>query len=114
MGAYSGPATYEATKRFLQEHGKLDAIYNVAGGNEGLAAALREHGLVGRTVYITHEVNRITEPLLRSDTIDYLLTQDLRLLLRTAVERLRAAGEGIAARGQSIIPIETYSRYSLY
>jgi LacI family transcriptional regulator len=113
-GADSGAATYEATKRFLQEHGKLDAIYNVAGGNEGLAAALREHGLVGRTVYITHEVNRITEPLLRSDTIDYLLTQDLRLLLRTAVERLRAAGEGIAARGQSIIPIETYSRYSLY
>ena len=113
-GADSGAATYEATMRFLQEHRKLDAIYNVAGGNEGLAAALREHDLVGRTVYITHEVNRITEPLLRADTIDYLLTQDLRLLLRTAVERLRAAGDGLGVPSQSIIPIETYSRYSLY
>ncbi|SOE66546.1 ABC-type sugar transport system, substrate-binding protein, contains N-terminal xre family HTH domain [Burkholderia sp. OK233] len=113
-GADSGAATYEATTRFLEEHGKLDAIYNVAGGNEGLATALREHDLVGRTVYITHEVNRITEPLLRSDTIDYLLTQDLRLLLRTAVEQLRAAREGSGVPAQAIIPIETYSRYSLY
>jgi LacI family transcriptional regulator len=113
-GADSGPATYEATKRFLDEHGKLDGIYNVAGGNEGLAAALRDHGLAGRTLFVTHEVNRITEPLLRSDAIDYLLTQDLRLLLRTAVEHLRLACDGAKTPAQALIPIETYSRYSLY
>ncbi|TKC87890.1 LacI family transcriptional regulator [Trinickia terrae] len=113
-GADSGAATYEATKRFLEQHRKLDGIYNVAGGNEGLAAALHEYGLTGRTLYVTHEVNRITEPLLRSDAIDYLLTQDLRLLLRTAVENLKAAREGAAVPAQAIVPIETYSRYSLY
>jgi LacI family transcriptional regulator len=113
-GADSGAATYEATTRFLDEHRKLDGIYNVAGGNEGLAAVLREHSLSGRTIYVTHEVNRITEPLLRSDAIDYPLTQDLRLLLRTAVEHLRGAREGQAVPAQAIIPIETYSRYSLY
>jgi LacI family transcriptional regulator len=112
-GADSGAATYEATKRFLDEHGKLDGIYNVAGGNEGLAAALREHRLTGSTLYVTHEVNRITEPLLRSDAIDYLLTQDLRLLLRTALENLKSAREGAIVPAQAIIPIETYSRYSL-
>ncbi|MGF6776997.1 ABC-type sugar transport system substrate-binding protein [Paraburkholderia sp. GAS334] len=37
-GADSGAATYEATMRFLDEHEKLDSIFNVAGGNEGLAA----------------------------------------------------------------------------
>ena len=113
-GADSGAATYEATTRFLKAHGKLDGIYNVAGGNEGLAAALREHDLTGRTLYVTHEVNRITEPLLRSDAIDYLLTQDMRLMLRTAVDHLKAAREGAAVPSQAIIPIETYSRYSLY
>jgi LacI family transcriptional regulator len=113
-GADSGAATYEATTRFLKAHGKLDGIYNVAGGNEGLAAALREHNLTGRTLYVTHEVNRITEPLLRSDAIDYLLTQDMRLMLRTAVDHLKAAREGAAVPSQAIIPIETYSRYSLY
>ncbi|CAG9242251.1 substrate-binding domain-containing protein [Paraburkholderia caribensis] len=113
-GADSGAATYEATTRFLKAHGKLDGIYNVAGGNEGLAAALGEHNLTGRTLYVTHEVNRITEPLLRSDAIDYLLTQDMRLMLRTAVDHLKAAREGAAVPSQAIIPIETYSRYSLY
>ena len=113
-GADSGAATYEATTRFLKPHGKLDGIYNVAGGNEGLAAALREHNLTGRTLYVTHEVNRITEPLLRSNAIDYLLTQDMRLMLRTAVDHLKAAREGAAVPSQAIIPIETYSRYSLY
>ncbi|WP_109483389.1 LacI family DNA-binding transcriptional regulator [Paraburkholderia sp. C35] len=113
-GADSGAATYEATTRFLKAHGKLDGIYNVAGGNEGLAAALREHGLTGRTLYVTHEVNRITEPLLRTDAIDYLLTQDVRLMLRTTVDHLKAAREGAAVPSQAIIPIETYSRYSLY
>jgi LacI family transcriptional regulator len=112
-GADSGAATYEATRRFLAEHGKLDGIYNVAGGNEGLAAALREYDLAGRTIYVTHEVNRVTEPLLRADAIDYLLTQDLRLMLRTAVEHLRNACESQVVPSQAIIPIETYSRYSL-
>jgi LacI family transcriptional regulator len=113
-GADSGTATYEATRHFLDEHRRLDGIYNVAGGNEGLAAALREYALTGKTFYVTHEVNRITEPLLRSDVIDYLLTQDLRLLLRTAVENLKSASAGAATPAQAIIPIETYSRYSLY
>lgn len=112
-GADSGAATYEATMRCLQAHGKLDAIYNVAGGNEGLAAALRDSKLTEHTVYVTHEVNRVTEPLLRSDVIDYLLTQDLRLLLRKAVENLKAAREGTAVPAQVITPIEIYCRYSL-
>ncbi|WP_118180076.1 LacI family DNA-binding transcriptional regulator [Paraburkholderia phosphatilytica] len=113
-GADSGAATYEATRRFMEQHGPLDGIYNVAGGNEGLAAALREKHLAGKTLYVTHEVNRVTEPLLRSDVIDYLLTQDLKLLLKTAVENLTAVSDGLQAPAQAIIPIETYSRYSLY
>lgn len=112
-GADSGAATYEATMRCLEAHGKLDAIYNVAGGNEGLAAALRDSKLTEHIVYVTHEVNRVTEPLLRSDVIDYLLTQDLRLLLRKAVENLKAAREGAAVPAQAITPIEIYCRYSL-
>jgi LacI family transcriptional regulator len=112
-GADSGAATFEATRRFLEAHGELAGIYNVAGGNEGLAAALREHGLVGRTLYVTHEVNRITEPLLRSEVIDYLLTQDLPLLVSTTVEQLSAVCETRRAQMQAILPIETYSKYSL-
>ncbi|HKT94638.1 MAG TPA: LacI family DNA-binding transcriptional regulator [Paraburkholderia sp.] len=112
-GADSGAATYEATRRCMETHGALDGIYNVAGGNEGLAAALCERGLAGRTLYVTHEVNAVTEPLLRADVIDYLLSQDLRLLLRTAVEQMRNAVAGGTLPAQALVPIETYSRYSL-
>ncbi|HEY4801150.1 MAG TPA: LacI family DNA-binding transcriptional regulator [Paraburkholderia sp.] len=112
-GADSGAATYEATRRCMEMHGALDGVYNVAGGNEGLAAALRERGLAGRTLYVTHEVNAVTEPLLRADVIDYLLSQDLRLLLRTAVEQMRNAVAGGKPPAQALVPIETYSRYSL-
>ncbi|WP_231950267.1 hypothetical protein [Paraburkholderia caribensis] len=113
-GTDSGMATCEATTRFLKAHGKLDGNYNVAGGNEELAAARRENKLTCRALYVTHEVNRVTEPLLRSDAIDYLLTQDVRLMLRTAVDHLKAARDGAAVPSQAIIPIEAYSRYSLY
>ena len=112
-GADSGAATYEATCRLLDVHANLDGIYNVAGGNEGLVLALRERGLTGKTLYVTHEVNRVTEPLLRSDAIDYLLTQDLKRLLRTTVENLLAVLAGASVASHAFIPIETYSRYSL-
>jgi LacI family transcriptional regulator len=113
-GADSGAATYEATRRCMEIHGALDGIYNVAGGNEGLAQALEERSLAGRTLYVTHEVNRVTEPLLRADVIDYLLSQDLKLLIDTAVEQLRSAVSGGPVVTHALIPIETWSRYSLY
>ncbi|GJH17669.1 substrate-binding domain-containing protein [Caballeronia novacaledonica] len=112
-GADSGAATFDATRRCLDAHGELAGIYNVAGGNEGLAAALREYELVGRTLFVTHEVNRVTEPLLRSEVIDYLLTQDLARLVGTTVEHLCAICETRRAQAQAILPIETYSKYSL-
>jgi LacI family transcriptional regulator len=112
-GADSGAATYEATQRCIERYGALDGVYNVAGGNEGLACALRERGLAGKTLYVTHEVNRVTEPLLRSDVIDYVLSQDLRLLLRTTVHRLKTASSQAVSAPQVLLPIETFSRYSL-
>ena len=50
---------------------------NVAGGNRGLAQALAELQHAYRPVYITHELNRVSEPLLRTQQIDYLIVHDL-------------------------------------
>lgn len=105
-GADSGAATYEATRRCMETHGALDGIYNVAGGNEGLAQALEERGLAGKTLYVTHEVNRVTEPLLRADVIDYLLSQDLRLLIETAIAHWCDTQHGKNSVQQALIPIE--------
>ena len=42
-----------------------------------------------RPVYITHELNRVTEPLLRTEQIDYLIVQDLDGMVRRAAQFMR-------------------------
>ena len=76
-GEDSDEATYEAARKLLQAKPNIAGVYNVAGGNRGLAQALAELQYAYRPVYITHELNRVTEPLLRTQQIDYLIVQDL-------------------------------------
>jgi len=112
-GAESAQATYEATLQFLKQHGTLDGVYNVASGNEGLAEALRKHSLIGKTLFITHELNTVTEPLMKAETIDYLIAQSIPGLLRSAVDRLAAVIGGQQNLPPVHLPIELICRYSL-
>ncbi|TPE49595.1 LacI family DNA-binding transcriptional regulator [Amaricoccus solimangrovi] len=84
-----GEDEFENTRRAVAEmlaaHPDLDAVYNVAGGNAGLAEALRAAGRVGRPIVLTHETNHITAPLLREGVIDYALAQDTSSMVRRAL-----------------------------
>jgi LacI family transcriptional regulator len=77
--------TRDAVLGLIRDHPDLDALYNVAGGNAGLAAALDETGLADRIFVITHETNTITVPLMRRGLINLLIGQSPFLLLETAV-----------------------------
>jgi hypothetical protein len=46
-----------------------------------------------RPVYITHELNRVTEPLLRTQQIDYLIVQDLGEMVGSCARSLAMIGE---------------------
>jgi LacI family transcriptional regulator len=84
VGNDSSEIAYEATLKHFATNPNLAGLYNVAGGNRGLARALSDMKLTYSPIYITHELNHVTEPLLRTERIDYLITQDLdELLLRT-------------------------------
>jgi len=87
-GEDSPEATYAAARRLLQERPDIAGLYNVAGGNRGLAQALAEHPPVRRPLFIGHEVNDVTEPLLRAGVIDFVITQDLEALVRTTRQLL--------------------------
>jgi LacI family transcriptional regulator len=65
-GKDSDEATYDAVRKLLEVKPNIAGVYNVAGGNRGLAEALAELQRSHRPVYITHELNRVTEPLLRT------------------------------------------------
>jgi LacI family transcriptional regulator len=59
-GEDSSEAAYEATRELLQRRPTIAGIYNVAGGNQGVAQALLEAQLPKRPLYIAHEVNAET------------------------------------------------------
>ena len=88
-GEDSDEATYDAARKLLQAKPKIVGVYNVHGGNRGLAQALAELQHAYRPVYITHELNRVTEPLLRTQQIDYLIVQDLDEMVRRATQFMR-------------------------
>ena len=114
-GEDSREATYEATLRLFKNRRDIAGIYNVAGGNFGLAKAIEEAQLVQRPLYIAHEVNEITEPLLRTGVIDFLITQNIRSLVRLSRQVLIDLRLGVAAvRELNYVPVEAVSEFTLF
>jgi LacI family transcriptional regulator len=113
-GDDSREATYEATLRLLKARRDIAGIYNVAGGNYGLARAIEEVGPERRPLYIAHEINEVTEPLLRTGVIDFLITQSVESLVQTsrqALVDLRSANGTV--RELNHLPIQIISEFNL-
>ena len=113
-GDDSREATYEATLRLLKARRDIAGIYNVAGGNYGLARAIEEVGPDRRPLYIAHEINEVTEPLLRTGVIDFLITQSVESLVETsrqALVDLRSANGTV--RELNHLPIQIISEFNL-
>ena len=105
--------TYNAAMQILNNHPDLRAIYNVAGGNAGLAAALDEFKSPVRPVIITHEVNCVTEKLIMDEKIDYILSQNMPRLLLETVDKLSELQKGSALVSHTFLPIEIMTRFTL-
>ncbi|MDF7662020.1 LacI family DNA-binding transcriptional regulator [Erwiniaceae bacterium L1_54_6] len=105
--------TYDAAVQLLRNDPNLRAVYNVAGGNAGLAAALDECPSAIRPIVITHEVNKVTENLILAEKIDYILSQDIARLLLETVDKLTAIKNNQAFASHSFLPIEILTRFTL-
>jgi LacI family transcriptional regulator len=114
-GEDSREATYEAALRLFKSRPDIAGVYNVAGGNFGLARAINEAQLVKRPLYITHEVNEVTEPLLRTGVIDFLITQDIHSLVRMSSQVLIDLKLGSASvRELNYLPVQVVSEFTLF
>jgi LacI family transcriptional regulator len=80
--------TRAAVQKFLYDHPGIAALYNVSGGNDGLAEAVAEVGRTQDVLVVIHEVNDITVPLLRAGKVNFLISQDPRDLLTEAVKQI--------------------------
>ncbi|MCO6385352.1 LacI family DNA-binding transcriptional regulator [Oceanicola sp. 502str15] len=82
--------TYHAIRRMLEAHPGMGAIYNVSGGNAGLARALRELGIDQDMVVILHELTSVTVPILIDGTLNYSISQDPTALMSCAIQMARS------------------------
>ncbi|WP_313684783.1 substrate-binding domain-containing protein [Pantoea sp.] len=105
--------TYDAAVQLLRNDPTLRAVYNVAGGNAGLAAALDECRSAIRPIVITHEINKVTEKLILAEKIDYILSQDIAKLLLETVDKLAAMKNNQAFASHTFLPIEILTRFTL-
>ena len=113
-GEDSDEATYDAARKLLQAKPNIVGVYNVAGGNRGLAQALAELQHAYRPVYITHELNRVTEPLLRTQQIDYLIVQDLDEMVRRAIQFMREIpGDDRGSHALEHIPFRLLTQFNI-
>jgi LacI family transcriptional regulator len=110
-GEDSPEQTRRATLDLFAAHPEIAAVYNVAGGNLGLASALEELGHASDVIVITHEANRITVPLLKNGTMDFVIAQDPKTLFDAAARA--AAGFGNNMSQHVFIDFGIYSRFNI-
>jgi LacI family transcriptional regulator, galactose operon repressor len=114
-GDDSREATYEAALRLFQSRRDIAGIYNVAGGNFGLARAINEAEFIQRPLYIAHEVNDVTEPLLRTGVIDFLITQNIQSLIRMSRQVLIDLRLGVGSvRELNYLPVQVVAEFTLF
>ena len=87
-------------KAYLENNPPPLAIYNVGGGNLGIARALEEAGCAQRTVFVAHELNDNSRRCLERGSIDVVLHHNIEEELRTAIAMLNRRDDG---GGQSIV-----------
>ncbi len=83
-GEDSPQQTRRATLDLFTAHPEIAAVYNIGAGNRGLGSALEELGRGSDVVVIAHEINRITIPLLKDGTMDFVIAQDPGAMLDAA------------------------------
>lgn len=69
----SAEMTYREIIKYLEANPAPCAIYNVAGGNIGVAKALKQTGLDQDILYIGHELNQNSAELLEGGEMNYVI-----------------------------------------
>lgn len=76
---------YRQTKMLLARHPDLAGIYNIGGGPEGIARALREAGRHHEVVFVGHGLTPETRALLIEGVMDAVITQNPHMALMDCV-----------------------------
>ena len=103
--------TYEQLCGHFETQGVPAAVYNVAGANRGVAKALQEYGAAESTIFVGHELTPISQSLLETGTLDYVISHDFRAELQTAVGWIESFHDNVAS-DPGPTPILVHTRYN--
>ncbi|MCP8895223.1 LacI family DNA-binding transcriptional regulator [Shinella daejeonensis] len=87
--------TSEQVSRYFETNGYPAAIYNVAGGNRGVARALEKAGRADTTIFVGHELTNYSRTLLEAGAMDYVISHDFTEELAAAVKWIRDNLDGV-------------------
>lgn len=76
---------YRQTRMLLAQHPDLAGIYNIGGGPEGIARALKEAGCQHEVVFVGHGLTRETRGLLIDGAMDAVITQNPQAMLMDCI-----------------------------
>ncbi len=85
---------YSEARALLAAYPRLAGLYNIGGGNRGIARALEEVGRAGEVTFVCHELTEFTRRLLVTGTVDAVIDQNPRVEARDAVDWLVQAARG--------------------
>ncbi|MCV0425057.1 MAG: LacI family DNA-binding transcriptional regulator [Roseibium sp.] len=116
VSTYSGhddiDGNYTEVRKILESKPDLIGIYNVGGGNEGIAKALREAGRQHEITFFGHNLTPKTQGYLLDGTMDLVLHQNMKRAAGRAVDALIARLENRSYQIR-LIPTEIITRENM-
>lgn len=101
-----------SVRKYIAEHGPPIGVYNVAGGNLGIAQALEDEGLQGKVVFIGHELNANSRMLLESGGMDFVVGHDVDREMALSVEVIEAFLDKRPLPSPARTKVRIYTKYS--
>ena len=101
-------ASHQAMADLLAAHDDLCGIYNVAGGNRGIAKGLEDAKRSQEIIFIAHELSVFSRNLMLAGVIDALIAQDPVSEADTAFRMLDLATRDAPFPPSSPVPLQIY------
>ena len=77
--------TYQLTRHMLRQHADLIGIYNIGGGPDGVAQAIKEARMEKKVLFVGHEVTSETRSYLVDGTLDAVINQSAQTEILNAI-----------------------------
>jgi LacI family transcriptional regulator len=103
---------YRNVMKYIEENGPPVGIYNTVGGNSGIGKALNEHGLVGKVLFIGHELNANSRYLLETGVMNFAIGHDVAAEVEATVRCVTSLLDKSPAVDVPVSRVRIYTKYS--